>query len=64
MFQDTELRVRFVIRNPLLTDISVSNLRLKCRYLKDDKSQGGEDQSTEDSEESKGDDLRADSVEM
>lgn len=26
VFQDTEIRVRFMLRNPLLTDISVSNL--------------------------------------
>lgn len=33
VFKNKAIRVRFFIRNPLLTDISISNLRLCCRYL-------------------------------
>ena len=35
VFKDKAIRVRFLLRNPLLTDISISNLRLCCRYLDD-----------------------------
>lgn len=33
VFKDTPIRVRFLLRNPLLADISISRLRLVCRYL-------------------------------
>ena len=35
VYKDKAIRVRFMLRNPLLTDISISNLRLCCRYVKD-----------------------------
>ena len=65
VFADTEIRVRFMLRNPLLTDISVSNLQLRCRYINEEKK--GEETDTKDSvddEERKGEELQADSVEM
>lgn len=37
VFKDTAIRVRFMLRNPLLTDISISNLRLCCRYAEEEK---------------------------
>jgi len=51
VYKDKAIRVRFMLRNPLLTDISISNLRLCCRYIKD------EDAKKEEVEESKGEDL-------
>ena len=36
VFKDKAIRVRFMVRNPLLTDISISNLRLCCRYVDED----------------------------
>lgn len=41
VFKDKTIRVRFMLRNPLLTDISISNLRLCCRYLEDSDSEEG-----------------------
>ena len=33
VFKDKPIRVRFMLRNPLLTDITITNLRLCCRFL-------------------------------
>ena len=40
VYKDKEIRVRFMLRNPLLTDISISNLRLCCRYIEETKTEG------------------------
>ena len=31
-----------MLRNPLLTDISISNLRLCCRYIEEAKTEGAD----------------------
>lgn len=65
MFADTEVRVRFILRNPLLTDISLSNLRLRCRYVDPEKKEEENDATTEtEYEEAKTEELKAESVEM
>ena len=66
VFQDTEVRVRIVLRNPLLTDISLSNLRLRCRYADPEKKDGekDEDASKVEQEEAKTEDLKCEAVEM
>lgn len=54
VFKDKAIRVRFMLRNPLLTDISISNLRLCCRYVKTDKDkkeESDDDERKEDEEE-------------
>jgi len=48
-----------MLRNPLLTDINITNLRLCCRYLTEE----GKEQDEE--EESKGsEELEAEQIEM
>ena len=42
VYKDKEIRVRFMLRNPLLTDISISNLRLCCRYVEEAKTEGAD----------------------
>ena len=49
--------MRFILRNPLLTDISISNLRLCCRYIKEEKKEG--DAAPVVDEETKGEELAA-----
>ena len=49
VFKDTAIRVRFLLRNPLLTDISISNLRLCCRYVEEEKK--AEDEEVKDNVE-------------
>jgi len=68
VFSDTEIRVRFLLRNPLLTDIAVSNLRLRCRYVKDkvdgeEEAKGVQDEKDDD-DEYESEDLKVDAVEM
>ena len=56
VFKDMAIRVRFILRNPLLTDISISNLRLCCRYIKEENKDGESSDATKESsgeEESK-----------
>ena len=53
-----------MLRNPLLTDISISKLRLCCRYIKEAAEDGTTPVPTE--EESKGEEVefQAESTEM
>ena len=53
-----------MLRNPLLTDISISKLRLCCRYIKEAAEDGTTTAQTE--EESKGEEVefQAESTEM
>ena len=44
VYKDKSIRVRFMIRNPLLTDISISNLRLSCRYIDKQGGPAGEEE--------------------
>ena len=61
VFKNQSIRVRFLLRNPLLTDISISNLRLCCRYIKPDQSEETKEEEDDlDDEES----FRAESLEM
>ena len=62
VFKDKAIRVRFMLRNPLLTDINISNLRLCCRYLPEE-----DGKENEEAEESKGEqttELQAEQIEM
>ena len=52
VFQDKPIRVRFLLRNPLLTDIAVSKLRLCCRFVDSPpKDQNEDSKQAEDNEE-------------
>ena len=41
VFKDKPICVRFVLRNPLLTDIAISKLRLCCRYVNEENKDDG-----------------------
>lgn len=53
VFKDTAIRIRFMLRNPLLTDISISNLRLCCRYIKEENKDLDAKSTPKEDEESK-----------